>query len=196
MKKLHTLMVAYRRPIELMTSCGLFLRQTNPNWDLKIIHDGVPPKQVSDIMNLFGDERIKFNYSKTRNSFWGHPNRKKMLEDLVCEDTDFVLMTNDDNIIVPNFIEQMLGVTTEKTGFVMCDMVHSYCFYDYFKTQLKVGFIDMGAFIVRADVAKAVGFNHINEFVADGLYAVECGTYCVEHNLDILHIEKPLFIHC
>ena len=193
--KLYTLMVAYRRPIELMVSCGLFLRQTNPHWDLRIMHDGFPPQQVSEIANLFGDERIHFEYSKERNGFWGHPNRKMMLEQLDCEDTDFVYLTNDDNIIVPAFVEQMLGVVTEKTGLVMCDMLHNYCNYEYKVSQMAVGFVDMGAFIVRADVAKAVGFNHIQEFCGDGLYAVDAARYCAEHGLEILRIPRALFTH-
>ena len=140
-------MVAYKRPIELMVSCGLFLRQTNPNWDLRIMHDGKPPRQVEEIMNLFGDERIKFEYSKERNGFWGHINRKSMLEQLQCEDTDFVLMSNDDNILVPNFIEQMLGVFSDNVGMVFCDMLHNYANYEYKTTRMQVGFIDMGSFM-------------------------------------------------
>ena len=194
--KLKVLMVAYKRPIELMVSCGLFLRQTNPNWDLRIMHDGFPPKQVSEIMNLFGDERIHFEYSKERNGFWGHINRKSMLEELECEDTDFVLMTNDDNIIVPSFVEQMLGVVTEKTGLVMCDMLHSYANYEYKTTRLQVGFVDMASFIVRADVAKAIGFQHTSEFCGDGLYAIDCAKYCIDKGLDILHLPRAIFTHC
>ena len=194
--KLKVLMVAYRRPIELMVSCGLFLRQTNPNWDLRIMHDGFPPKQVSEIMNLFGDERIKFEYSKERNGFWGHINRKSMLEELECEDTDFVLFTNDDNIIVPAFVEQMLGVVTENTGFVFCDMIHNYANYEYKTSAIQVGYIDMASFIVRADVAKAVGFNHTSEFCGDGLYAIDCAKYCIDKGLDILHLPRAIFIHC
>ena len=88
--KLHVLMVAYNRPIELMNSCCLFIRQTNPSWDLRIMHDGVPPKNIIDMMRLFIDKRINFCHSKVRNELWGHPNRKTMLEELKCEDTDFV----------------------------------------------------------------------------------------------------------
>ena len=119
-----------------------------------------------------------------------------MLEELQCEDTDFVLMTNDDNIVVPNFVEQMLGVVTEKTGFIFCDMIHNYTNYEYKTSAIQVGFIDMGAFIVRADVAKAIGFQHIQEFCGDGLYAVECGRRCVELGLDILHLPRAIFTHC
>lgn len=194
--KLHVLMVAYNRPIELMNSCCLFIRQTNPSWDLRIMHDGVPPKNIIDMMGLFIDKRINFCHSKVRNELWGHPNRKTMLEELKCEDTDFVLITNDDNIIVPAFVEQMLGVVKENTGIVMCDTIHSYKNYEYTTTHMAVGYIDMGAFIVRADVAKAVGFNHLTEFCGDGMYAVDCAKYCIENDLELLHIKRGLFTHC
>jgi hypothetical protein len=52
----------------------------------------------------------------------------------------------------------------------------------------------MGAFIVRDDIAKAVGFNNIC-FNADGIYAQECSDYCKKNSIGIVYIPKPLFIH-
>ena len=191
--KLQVLCVAYNRPIELMELCICFLRQTNPNWELTIMYDGVVPKQISDIMGLFGDERIHFMHSPTRNGNYGHPNRKTMLEGLQCDSNDFVLMTNDDNVYVPIFVDVMLGAT-ESAGVVMCNTLHSYTKYLPHISELRECGIDMGAFIVRADVAKSVGFNHIH-FSADGKYAEECGLYCKEKGLGIKHVQHLLFIH-
>ena len=195
--KINVLSVAYQRPIELLTLCCCFLRQTNPNWELTIMYDGAVPKQIQDIMNLFDDKRIIFKHTDTRNGKWGHPNRRKMLEEMTYDEGDFVLLTNDDNIYVPEFVEQMIGVINENanTGLVMCNTIHSYQRYELTHTQLKEGFIDMGCFIVRCDVAKGIGFKH-DHFSADGTYAEECGAKCREIGLNILHLQRPLFIHC
>ena len=194
-RKLHVLCVAYGRPIHLMNICGLFLVQTNPNWELTIMYDGKPPESIYGIMEFYNDPRINFKHSKRRKQNYGHPNRKTMLEEVDANDNDLILLTNEDNMYVPIFVEAMLKTAVKGVGFVMCDILHSYIHFDVMKVELRVDHIDMGAFCVRSDVAKKVGFNHVN-FSADGRYAEDCGKYCTEHNLEILHIQRPLFIHC
>ena len=193
--KLYIKAVAYDRPIQMMNLCGMFLVQTNPNWDLTIMYDGYPPKQVQDIMSLFADERIHFTHSGTRNGKWGHPNRKFMLQTLEDDKDSYVLLTNDDNMYVPVFVEAMLSACKEDVGLVFCDTLHSYIGYSVNKSKLRENFIDMGAFIVRCDIAKSVGFNH-EHFSADGRYAEECGSYCAKNEIGIRYIDRPLFIHC
>jgi hypothetical protein len=52
----------------------------------------------------------------------------------------------------------------------------------------------MGSFIVRLDVAKKIGFTSYCE-VADGIYAEECAAECKKQGLQIMGINKSLFIH-
>jgi hypothetical protein len=117
-----------------------------------------------------------------------------MLQELCGEPDDYVLITNDDNQYVPVFVEYMLKCCGENVGFVTCDTIHNYFGYDILASEIKVGAIDMGSFIVKLDVAKAVGFNHM-ENVADGMYAVECANECQKRGLSVKGIRKPLFIH-
>ena len=194
-QKLHVLCVAYGRPIHLMNICGIFLVQTNPNWELTIMYDGKPPESIAGIMDLYNDPRITFTHSERRKQKWGHPNRKTMLEQVKANDDDIILLTNEDNMYVPIFVEAMLKTAKEGVGFVMCDILHNYEDYKVMEVKLKENYIDMGCFCVRADVAKKVGFNHVN-FSADGRYAEDCAKYCKEKKLEILHIQRPLFIHC
>ena len=77
---------------------------------------------------------------------------------------------------------------------IHCDMLHSYTDYGIFKTQPKISRIDMGAFVVRADIAKKVGFNSVR-FEADGQYCEEVVKFCGENNYRVLHIDKILFVH-
>jgi hypothetical protein len=186
--------VAYERPVPMRMLIDCFLVQTNPNWELNIIYDGKAPQSILDIVALYSDPRVKFFESDERNQCYGHPNRKMMLENMQGNPGDFVLMTNDDNYYVPVFVEYMLIACKPNIGFVYCDTVHSHFRYDTHKPKIKENHIDMGCFIVRFDVAKRVGFNHLC-FTADGKYAEECFGYCLTHRLISSYIPKSLFVH-
>jgi hypothetical protein len=52
----------------------------------------------------------------------------------------------------------------------------------------------MGAFCVRAEIAKKIGFNSM-KFEADGIYAVECLKYCQQNNYRVVKLDNVLFVH-
>ncbi len=199
---LHVIVIAYERPIPLRGLIDSFLVQTCQAYCLYIIHDGEPSKQIKDLIKSYGDPlyseflpRIKFIWSPTRVQNYGHPNRKWGIKRLIGQNDDYVLLTNDDNYYVPTFVGQMLNAGKElSVGITMCDTIHSHLGHIVHESILIEGGIDMGAFIVRYPIAKAVGFNHIH-MSADGRYAVECGNYCRSHGLSIIHTHRPLFIH-
>jgi hypothetical protein len=169
--------------------------QTNPNWELHIIHDGEFPSDDLDIITEepFEDKRIKLYNSKTRLQNYGHPNRKQMLNRIEANSDDFILLTNDDNYYTPNFVAQVLSNATKTVGLIYWNMLNRDC-YDMLDTKLAVSNIDMGAFAVRADVAKTVGFNS-TKYEADGIYCVECKKYCESKRLRTLKVKGILFIH-
>jgi GT2 family glycosyltransferase len=184
--------VAYQRPVPLQTLCNSFIVQTSPDWELVIVHDGPAPDDVR--VGVPKHEKILFLESNERNGFYGHPNRRKMLQDIPAGADDYILITNDDNYYVPTYVKFMLSSAVGKPGLIYCDTVHSYFGHDVLKSRLKKDFIDMGAFIVRADVAKAVGFNS-DDYAADGIYCEECVSYCQAHGLGTVYLPKPLFVH-
>jgi hypothetical protein len=215
--KLHIIVTAFRRPLELVRLCYDFLLQSNPEWQMRIIHDGIPPEGLADAVASLKDRRIEFDYTKVINGFWGHVNRRMMLFDTTGDKHDYVLITNDDNQYVRIFWEEFCANGGPDVGFMYCDMLHNYWWpandrcdkhlwdnqgrrvrnvgaYNLMRTAVALGRIDMGCFVVRLDIAQVVGFNHIvNE--ADGLYAEECAEECRRQGLRIVKIEKPLFIH-
>jgi len=199
--KMHVICVAYGRPKELQILIGSFLVQTNKNWILHIVYDGPPPQDVKNVVapyvdkdSKYYDTRIDFWKSLERYQHYGHPNRRTMLETIPTNPSDFILMTNDDNYYVPVFVDYMLKECKFGVGIVYCDTVHSHADYDVHISQLKENCIDMGAFIVRADIAKETGFNY-DHFSADGVYAEECLQTCIRRKLLAIKIKKPLFIH-
>jgi len=186
--------VAYQRPIEMRILIDCFLVQTNPNWRLLMVHDGEGNEEVRATSRLYNDPRITYVETSERHGEYGHPNRKSFLEELISDRETFILLTNDDNYYCPVFVDMMLAKCDKNTGFVYCDTVHSHFKYDVLKTTVKVDRIDIGAFIVRADVARVVGFHNF-AFNGDGYYAEECADYCRKHNLGIKCIPKPIFVH-
>ena len=194
MRTLQIITVAYQRPKEIKLLISSFIIQTNPNWLMYIIHDGPTPKEITDIVTEFQDKRLILCESKVRKAKWGHPNRKMMLDKIPAEPDDPVLLTNDDNYYVRTFVDKMLSGMTKAVGMVYCDMLTNYYDYAFVSCIPKVNNIDMGAFVVRADIAKKVGFNSV-KIEADGIYCEEVVKYCKENNYRVLKIDRVLFIH-
>ena len=196
MNTLHIICTVFHRCITLRRLIDCFILQTSQNWVLHIVHDGPAPEGIKAVMALYNDPRIQYEETAQVNGKWGHPNRQMMIKKMILNHRDYLLITNDDNLYVPEFINYMLKKAGGSTaGMVYCDTVHSYMGYDVLKTQVRQNYIDMGSFIVRMDVAKRVGFNHFHE-AADGTYAERCASFCKAGRLAVLYISKPLFIHC
>lgn len=193
---LKSIFVTYNHVHELEVSIGSFLLQDNPDWEMLIVHDGAASEVVHEIMSRYkSDPRIKFTCTLKRNGKYGHPNRKSALSELKADETDWVLLSNSDNYYCPQFVSQMMeAAKKENAGIVFCDTIHSHLNYSYHSSVLKEGGLDMGCFIVRADVAKHVGFTHDN-FSADGFYAEECAKECAKRGLVAYHIARGLFVH-
>ena len=198
--KIEIIMVAYERYEELEIAIRCFRLQSNPNWVLHIVYDGKAPERIVDIITPYmpggnkEDGRVHFYESPERYQKYGHPNRRSMLQAIECDPNDFILMTNDDNYYVPKYVEYMLKAVDNRTGIVYCNTVHSHFEYNLNSSELRENAIDMGAFMVRADVAKQTGFNH-DHFSADGTYAEECVRTCQYKGLKMTKVHKPLFIH-
>lgn len=192
--KLHVIAVAYQKPVELRMLCDSFIRQTYDHWELIIVHDGPPPAAILDVISLYDDPRINLLNSDERLGNWGNANRRTYLASLQGDVDDYVLLTNDDNVYVPRYVEFMLKEGSMDTGIIYCNTVHSHLTYSGQISELKVGKIDVGALIVSLPLAQEVGYVH-DVGHADGLYAEECKKLCIKKSLKIVHINKFLFIH-
>jgi len=196
---IHIIAVAYERSVQLQSLINCFILQTDGRWILHIVYDGKAPEDILDIIEPFisgkrKDDRVHFYQSVERYQKYGHPNRKMMLQVIECRTDDFILMTNDDNYYVPRFIEFMMKEINGRAGIIYCNTIHSHANYDINYSELRENAIDMGAFIVKADIAKKTGFNH-DHFSADGTYAEECLRNCLQRRLKAIKINKCLFIH-
>ena len=193
---LHVICTVYKRHKTLRLLLDCFQVQTMPNWRLYVVHDGEATKEVRDVIAQYkDDDRIEFIETEERKQMYGHPNRRMMLDSIKGGKDDFVLITNDDNIYLPCFVEYFLKECNPNTGMVYCDTVHSVLGFGVLKTILKESYVDMGSFIVRLAVAQRVRFRHMH-YSADGKYAEECLRECNKRKLVARYIPKPLFVHC
>jgi hypothetical protein len=192
---LRVIAVAYERDIPLRILLDSFKVQTDNRWFVHVVHDGAPSEKVEDIARLYADDpQIRFWNTTKRYGCYGHPNRRMMLNKIDVNEDDFILLTNDDNYYVPQFVNFCQKYMTKKVGMIYFDMLHNYYFYKVLETKPVVNNIDMGAFIVRGSIAKEIGFKS-NKVEADGIYCMDCVNYCNKNNFEVIKIPGILFVH-
>src|SRR5687768_14753831 len=101
---------------------GAVINQTHTNWTLLLIHDGPNSTNLQALVNLVNDKRIIYIETPERKNQWGHPIRKWALEniDALSPDTDYIVVTNPDNHIVPHYLEYLLKGFTEEVIATYC----------------------------------------------------------------------------
>ena len=198
-KKLTVVCVSYKRYKEIHVLINSFLCQTVSNWKLLVIHDG-PDNKMRGIVEEYGKNNPEIEYLETevRYNDWGHSLREIGIG---RADTEFVLLTNDDNYYVPKFLECMFEpINNWGADFVLCDMVHNQLNpgqyiqpeYNFFDTYPKKLYIDIGTFIVRTSMAKEVGFGD-KSYASDGTFVEDLLNRFP--SMDICKIPKILFVH-
>ncbi len=194
MGTLKVIVVAYRRPIHLGILIDCFRVQTDSKWEMHIVHDGVSPPEVKKTIELRKDKRVYFSETPIVKGNYGHPNRRMALNDISVNSNDFILITNDDNYYVPEFVKYIRSYFNPKTGMVYYDCLHNYYSYEVLKCKPQINYIDMGAFVVRGEIAKKVGFTS-DLYHADGIYCEACATYCINNGYAIPYLPKAIFTH-
>lgn len=144
------------------------LMQTNKDWILWLIHDGQPENdKIKEYVNFINDPRIVYKQTAFRNNNWGHQIRADFLQQV---QTEFVVITNPDNQLVPSFIEYMkAGFMIGTVGTWCSHMVHSYRKWDTQECRLERGWIDCSGMMLRTAEAKAVGWKSL-EHSADWFF--------------------------
>lgn len=179
----------YNRHEPLISMLSSLMAQTDDDWKANVVVDDIQSDRISGIVNSFNDPRIYCTFMDKRYNDWGHTPREFGKQ---MSDAQYIIMTGDDNYYTPNFVfELKLIATLNYPGMVYWDMVHSHYKYTYFKCVPAGGYIDMGAFATRKDLAHQIKLG--TDFAADGWF--------VEHfkqkfpREKIVKIEKVLFVH-
>jgi hypothetical protein len=161
-----------------------FLCQTNPSWRMLIIHDG--PDMPDFLKKKPKDKRITVFNTPTRYNDYGHTLRDVGLR-RIQDDSYYTLITNGDNYYAPVFVDEMC---MNKEDLVYCNIVHNHWKYEARESAMHRRGIDIGAAVVRTDIAKKVGFPR-RDFAADWFYFEEI----LKLNPTIRKVNKVLFCH-
>jgi hypothetical protein len=203
-KEITIICVAYKRYKKIHVLIHSLICQSLDNWKLHIIHDGYDQK-MDELLAPYRDKypQIRYEFTTTRHNDYGHTLRDIGIEQA---DTEYILITNDDNYYVPEFLKLMFAeISQADLDMLLCDMVHSHLdsgqkemryqadTYGFFSTFPKNFKVDIGCFIVRTVLAKQVGFRD-KSFTGDGIF-VEDIIAAAGEELRIGKLNKILFVH-
>lgn len=149
---------------------GSMLNQTHKNWTLRLVHDGPNTTGVARFVKFINDPRIVYEETIERGGNWGHYIRATELQ--LLDKTDYVVITNADNHHVPVYLERLLlGFNLPNTVATYCsDMIHSYKAWQVIQCKLVRGYVDCAGVMVRAEVAKEVGWRDTESHSSDWTY--------------------------
>ena len=162
--------------------------QTYKNLEIFIHHDGPLndesiKKEIEEI-----DERITFIVTEKRKGAWGFYDRRDvaLMEPL----SDWIVFTNDDNYYVPKFAEVMTFVVNEhKSEMIFCNLVHNGINYTALDTELRIGGIDLGCYMLSSNIVKQVPWtDYVSS--ADGIYALKAAKLT-----NAIKIDNIMFVH-
>jgi hypothetical protein len=177
-----------------------FLAQTLQNFKLLILHDGYDEQMDHILAGLKKSNPgvIDYFFTDERYNDYGHTLRDIGIG---MVDTEFVLITNDDNYYCPVFLERVfLAIKERHADIVLCDMIHShsnpggrpqlpYCLFKTGPTRLS---IDIGCFVARSEWAKTVGFK---DKTHDGDASFFEDLLRLRPNARVAKVNQVLFVH-
>ncbi len=193
--------VTYEQAGPLQVLIQSFFNQTARNWRLKVIHDGNNSEFKKIMKNFVSQDNLRISYecTKVRHNDFGHSLRDRGLKSV---SGNYVLITNGDNYYVPRFVELVSkSIIETEADVVMFDMVHSHNNpggrklppYSYFQTRYRRRSIDIGAAVVRSELAKKAGFRD-KTHDGDATYFEDIARVG-ERDLKIAKLNQVLFVH-
>ncbi|MEW5981238.1 MAG: glycosyltransferase [Acidobacteriota bacterium] len=201
--RLDIVVSTYEQPFWIDTLLSSLAVQSRNDFRVVIVHDGpstASRKRVNLLRRWTGLD-ILYAETPVRHHDWGHSPRAFALATIVS--SPLVLFTNADNYYVPIFVETALPPFDDPdVGVVFFDMLHSHAReenvppgpYGYFRTRFESCQCDLGAFVTRTDIARAVGFNHRHN-EADAAFIEEVKAYRQHRPFAIEKIDRVLFVH-
>jgi hypothetical protein len=197
------------------------LEQTYKDFDLIIYHDGKDINGWENKLNKYlqatgssVDNLYWINSSERQNQF-GHDLRDRGIREY-ADNYEWLIITNCDNYYMPIFLEYLneaIVVSPERTthngdyfpslGVVYWDYIHSHNrgdsssggTYGYMKNEFKPCICDIGAFTVRSDIAKRIGFNRRDHNADAGFIQDILDLQKEENNFMFMGLPKVLFVH-
>lgn len=173
-----TIQVAsYQRLTALMSLLYALATQRVQNFQVVVTHDGADP-EIRDAVHAFaarGDFPLSYKESRARHGMWGYALRQQSL--MECQ-TPFWMSTNDDCWYAPVFTAAVAEAMSTDADLILTDMLHSHhdpgdrvqAAYQPFLTAPARFKCDIGSFVLRTELARAMGGFPELHHDADGIF--------------------------
>lgn len=168
--------------------------QTNPHWELLLIHDGPNSTELQSVLKQLNEPRVRYYESPRRYNDWGHSLRAMGLDQIEKEaiEGEFIVITNADNYYCPGFLEIMLKGFESSLVAVYCPLVHDHHGWRLLDARVEYKHIDCGCIMVRREPALETGWTS-REYAADWVYISQLAKRFGSHRLK--KIDNILFVH-
>jgi hypothetical protein len=140
------------------------------NWHLIEGSETIGEENINTILE---DSRVKY-YKIETNYTWGHEQRNFFISNIVCEDNDWCFFLDDDTTVTSDLIDVFLNqkdgghdifLLSQKSG--LTEIVRCWGL----PGRLKLGYCDIGSFLIKYSVLKNTKINHEEWRNSDGHYA-------------------------
>ena len=189
----------YHRDLKVIHRCiDCMLLQTEKDWEQVVCSDGDCEQEVEWMVKSIGDPRIRYCHTVGKmDKDYGNTVRSEMLAQATG---DFVFFFDDDNIILPNYLERMLAVLTFGDGadYAVCKIMH---FGPVNEKEIgkaplvltgdpvRLYHIDPLQVVVRREVMQKVGWDTKVGYLSDGVSLERLAPY------RIVRVDEVLGIH-
>lgn len=190
----------YKRDVKIINRCvGSMLLQTYQDWEQIVCSDGEFEQDVANFVTSVNDKRVKYaNTNGKKDGDFGNTVRSEMLK---CATGEFVFFFDDDNVILPDYLEKMISVLKrngEKHDVAICKVMH---FGPLNEKEIgkapkvlsgypvKLYHVDPLQFLIRTDVMKKVGWDTKVGYLSDGVSLEKLA------DSDIVRVDEVLGIH-
>ena len=154
----------------LLGLLGSLQVQTFKDFTCLVVHDGPSKPPFDRAEGVFRDDpRFEFASTPVREKVFGHSCRRYGFSSLISRRAvpDLLCTTNGDNLCAPVLLESLAHAALgAKSGWAICDMVHSHKQWRPMKTVVERGRIDAACWMARAALVERAG-PWCNDFAAD-----------------------------
>jgi hypothetical protein len=180
--KVSVITPTWHRHPEIVRRCiDCLLLQTFTDWEQIICSDGAEEEPIKALVASINDPRISYCCTGTpkREGDFGNTVRRDMLGKILGE---FVLFFDDDNIILPGYLEVMVRAVEESgKDFAVCRVIHFGPLNESVTgpppivlkgETVRLYHVDPLQFLVRAKAMKTIGWDIKHGYSSDG-YTLE-----------------------
>ena len=191
--KVSVITPTWQRDAKVVSRCIDCLRlQTMTQWEQLLCSNGPHESHVSQLVDRIGDSRVVYTHvEEASEGDFGNKARQAMLERMVGS---FVMFCDDDNLILPEYMEKMIAALEESgADFAVCRVMH---FGPLNEDEVgrppkvlegkpvKLYHVDPLQVMVKAEVMREIGWDTEVGYLSDG------------HTLQVLGEKfNPVHIH-